>query len=120
VIRNAIRVGKKDVVIKRSNLLESIAGILKREGFIENYQVIEDKKQGRIKLYLKYTEEGLPVMEQLKRISKPGRREHCRAEEVRSVKGGVGIALFSTNNGILTDKEAREQGVGGEILCQIW
>lgn len=120
VIRNAIQVGKKDVIVKRSGTLEGIIEIAKREGFIENYKVIEDNKQGKIKVYLKYLDDGTPVMENLKKISKSGRRTYISAKDVTSVMGGVGMAIYSTSKGLLTDKEAREQGVGGELICQIW
>ena len=120
VIRNAIMVGKKDVIVKKSGTLEGIIEIVKREGFIDNYKVIDDNKQGKIKVYLKYDESGKPVMESLKRISTSGRREYVPSKKVKSVMGGVGIAILSTSKGLMTDKEAREQGVGGEVLCQIW
>ena len=120
VIRNAIRVGKKDVVIKRSGIIEGIIEIIKKEGFIDNYKVIEDNKQGRIKVYLKYLDDGTPVMEGLKRISKSGRRQYVPVKKVKNVMGGVGLSILSTNKGLLTDKEAKEQGIGGEIVCQIW
>ncbi|MFC1480596.1 30S ribosomal protein S8 [Candidatus Omnitrophota bacterium] len=120
VIRNAIRVGKKTVIVKKSGILEGIIRIVKDEGFIENYRVIEDNKQGQIKIYLKYLEDGTPVMGALKRVSKSGRREYVPAKKVKSVMGGVGLSILSTSKGLLTDKEAREQGVGGEVICQIW
>jgi len=120
VIRNAVRVGKKTVIIKKSGILEEIIAIVKKEGFIENYRVIDDNRQGQIKIYLKYLEDGTPVMEALKRISKPGRRQYLPAEKVKNVIGGVGIAIFSTSKGLLTDSEAREQGVGGELICEIY
>jgi small subunit ribosomal protein S8 len=120
VIRNAIKIGRESVIIKRSKMLVGILDIAKREGFIENYQPIEDNKQGTVKVYLKYTEDGLPVISGLKKISKCGRREHVQAKAVDNVLGGVGIAVISTNKGLLTDTEAREQGVGGEVICQIW
>ncbi|MGB2630689.1 MAG: 30S ribosomal protein S8 [Candidatus Omnitrophota bacterium] len=120
VIRNAIMAGKKTVIIKRSNLLEGIMKIIKQEGFIGNYKVIEDNKQGMIKVYLKYTDDGAPVMETLKKISKPGRRHYIPTGEVKSILGGAGIAILSTSKGLLTDKEAQSQGVGGEVICEIW
>lgn len=120
VIRNAVRSGKKEVIIKRSGLIEKVIDIIKREGFIENYQVIEDKKQGKIKIYLKYLDNGTPVMTTLLRVSKPGRREYIPARQVKSVLGGVGIAIISTSKGLLTDKEAQEQHMGGEVICQVW
>jgi small subunit ribosomal protein S8 len=120
VVRNAIMAGKKTVIIKRSNLLEGIMEIIKKEGFIENYKVIENNKQGLIKVYLRYLDDGTAVMENLKRVSTPGRREYVPAKKVKNVLGGAGIAIFSTSNGLLTDKEAQAQGVGGELVCQIW
>lgn len=120
VIRNAINIGKKTVIVKRSGIIEGIIGIAKKEGFIENYRVIEDNKQGQIKIYLKYLDDEIPVMRNLKRISKPGRRHYLPSEKIKSVMGGVGIAIVSTSKGLLTDKEAREQGAGGELICQIY
>ncbi len=110
VIRNAIMAEKKTVIIKRSGILEGIVDIIKREGFVDNYQVIEDKMQGKIKIYLKYLEDGTPVMEGLKRVSRPGLRKHVASKEIKSVMGGVGVSILSTNKGLLTDKEAKEQG----------
>ncbi len=120
VIRNAIMAKKKDVIIKRSGIIEQIIEITKREGFIDNYAIIEDSKQNKIKIYLKYDDSGKPVMENLERISTPGRRMYISAEDVKSVMGGVGIAIYSTSKGLLTDKEAKDQGVGGELICKIW
>ncbi|MFH1394535.1 MAG: 30S ribosomal protein S8 [Candidatus Omnitrophota bacterium] len=120
VIRNAIRIGKKTVIIKKSGIIEGIVDIIKREGFIDNYKVIEDDKQGQIKIYLKYLDDGTPVMEELKRISKSGRREYIGTKKIKSVMGGVGIAILSTSKGLLTDKEAKEQQIGGELVCQVW
>ncbi|MBF0493936.1 MAG: 30S ribosomal protein S8 [Candidatus Omnitrophica bacterium] len=120
VVRNAIMAKKKEAIIKKSGLLVEIVKIMKREGFIEDYQMIEDKKQGKIKIYLKWQEDGRPVLTGLKKISKIGRREYITADEVKSVMGGVGLAIISTSKGLLTDKEAKEKGVGGEVICQVW
>ena len=120
VIRNSIMIGRKTVIIKQSKMLVGILEIAKKEGFIENFQEINDNKQGTVKVYLKYTKDNLCVISGLKKISKSGRREYVPADRVKSVLGGVGIAVISTNKGLLTDTEAREQGVGGEIICQIW
>ncbi|MFH1877917.1 MAG: 30S ribosomal protein S8 [Candidatus Omnitrophota bacterium] len=120
IIRNGIMAGKQTVIIKRSGVVEGILGIIKRENFIENYKIIEDNKQGKIKVYLKYLKDGTPVMGNLKRVSTPGRREYVPVEKIKSVMGGVGISILSTNKGLLTDKDAREKGVGGEVICQIW
>ena len=120
VIRNAIRSGKKTVVIKRSGVLVGILDIAKREGFIENYKAMEDNKQGQIKVYLKYTEEGAPILEHIERVSTPGRRMYVPAGKVTKVRGGIGVAIYSTNKGLMTEKEAMSQKVGGELLCRIW
>jgi len=120
VIRNAIMVGKKDVIIKKSGTMEEILRIIKREGFIENYKIIDDNRQGKVKIYLKYMDDGTPVMEKLVRVSKPGRRQYVPSKDIKNVIGGVGVAIISTSKGVLTDKEAKEQGVGGELLCKIW
>jgi len=120
VIRNAIMVGKKDVIIKKSGTMEEILRIIKREGFIENYKIIDDNRQGKVKIYLKYMDDGTPVMEKLVRVSKQGRRQYVPSKDIKNVLGGVGVAIVSTSKGVLTDKEAKEQGVGGELLCKIW
>ena len=120
VIRNGLMAGKKTVIIKRSNMLESIMKIIKQEGFIENYKVIENNKQGLIKVYLKYLDDGTSVMENLAKVSTPGLRRYVPSDKVKSVLGGVGLAILSTNKGLLTDAEAREQGVGGELICRVW
>ncbi|MFQ5952579.1 MAG: 30S ribosomal protein S8 [Candidatus Omnitrophota bacterium] len=120
VIRNGIMAGKKAVIIKRSTLLEGIMKIMKQEGFIENYKVIEDNKQGLVKVYLRYLDDGTSVMEDLERVSTPGRRHYVPADKVRGVLGGAGIAILSTSKGLLTDKEAKSEGIGGELICRIW
>jgi small subunit ribosomal protein S8 len=120
VIRNAIMAEKKTVIIKRSGIIEGIVDIIKREGFVDNYQLIEDEQQGKIKIYLKYLEDGRPVMEGLKRVSTPGLRKHVASKKIRSVMGGVGVSIISTSKGLMTDKQAKEQGLGGELICEIW
>ena len=120
VMRNAIKVGKKNALIKRSGIIEGIVEIAKREGFIENYKVIEDNKQGKIKVYFKYLDDGTSVVEGIQKVSKPGRREYVASENVKSVMGGVGISIVSTSQGLLTDEEAREKEIGGELICRIW
>jgi len=119
ILKNGIRAKKESVIVKRSNITENIMGILKREGFISNFKAIEDNKQGTIKIYLKY-DKGECAICDLKRISKPGLRNYVKAEDVKSVYGGIGIALISTSKGVMTDKEAKEKNFGGELLCQVW
>ena len=118
-IKNAY-MAKKDVTeIKSSKLLEKICEILKREGYIENYRKIEDNKQGILRIYLKY-EKNRPAITQIKRISKPGRRVYVTKDKVPQVLQGYGIAILTTSKGVLTDKEARKLGVGGEVICYVW
>lgn len=120
VIRNAIMAGKKSVIIKRSGVIEGIVGILKNEGFIENYTVIEDNKQNKIKIYLKYTADESPVMKQLERVSTPGLRKYVACEDINLVMGGVGISILSTSRGLLTGREAKDHNIGGEMICRIY
>ncbi len=122
-IRNANMVFKKTVDIPASNLKKEICEILKREGFIADYKFIEDGKQGILKVFLKYKGDRrnrIRVINGLVRVSKPGRRIYVSKDRIPRVKGGLGIAVLSTSKGVLTDKEARELGVGGEVICYIW
>ena len=119
-IRNANLVGHEKVEIPGSNIKKSIAEILKREGFIRDAEFIADEKQGVIRLFLKYGKGQERVITGLKRISKPGMRVYVPNDAVPRVLGGLGIAIISTSKGILTDKEARQAGVGGEVLCYVW
>ncbi|OEF97925.1 30S ribosomal protein S8 [Desulfuribacillus alkaliarsenatis] len=119
-IRNANTVGHKTVEIPGSNIKKSIAEILKNEGFIRDYEFIEDGKQGIIRAFLKYGPNDEKVITGLKRISKPGLRVYAGKDEMPKVLGGLGIAIISTSNGLVTDKEARKNNVGGEVLCYVW
>lgn len=122
-IRNANSVNKESVEIPASNLKKSILNILKREGFISDYKFIEDGKQGILKVNLKYKgtrREREKVIEGIIRVSKAGRRVYVNSEEIPSVKGGTGIAIISTSKGVITDKEAKDMKVGGEVLCYVW
>ena len=119
-IRNANSVGHKSVTAPSSNTKLAIAEILKDEGFIKNYEVIEDNKQNQIKITLKYGRNNEKVITGIKRISKPGLRIYAKSEDVPKVLNGLGIAIISTSNGVITDKQARQQNVGGEILAYVW
>ena len=119
-IRNGIMVKMQKVDIPSSNMKVSLASALKAEGFIKNYKVIADQKQGIPRVYLKYIGEKDPVINEIKRVSRPGSRRYVKADEIPTVKNGLGVALLSTSKGILTDKGAREAGVGGEIICTVW
>jgi len=117
-IRNASRARHEQLDVPFSKMKESILRIFKEEGFIKNYEVLKDNRT--IKVYLKYDEKNLPVIEGLKRISKPGRRVYVSKDEIPLVRRGLGIAVLSTSKGILTDKEAKKLGVGGEFICTVW
>ena len=119
-IRNATLVRHDRTDVPASRIKLEIAKILKQEGFIRTFKVIDEGPQGVIRIYLKYTEDGEPVIHGLKRVSKPGRRVYRGADELPKVLGGLGIAIVSTNRGILTDAQARRLGTGGEVLCEIW
>ena len=119
-IRNASAANKKTVEIPASNIKKSIAEILLNEGYITTVDFKEDDKQGIIKITLKYTPEKEKVIAGIKRISKPGLRVYAGSDEVPKVLNGLGTAIISTSKGLLTDKEARKAGVGGEVLCYVW
>ena len=119
-IRNANSMRYTEVKVPASKLKLELARILKEEGFIKDYKVLEETAQGTILLTLKYGEKKEGVITGLKRISKPGLRVYAKADEVPKVLNGLGIAIISTSKGIMTDKEARNQGLGGEVLAYIW
>ncbi len=123
-IRNAVRAGHEKVDIPASKLKTNIAQILKDEGFINSYRIIKDGKQGIIRITLRYHtikhHKKMPVLKDLKRVSKPGRRIYASKDELPLVRGGLGIAIISTSRGVLTDAAAREAGVGGEVVCEVW
>jgi small subunit ribosomal protein S8 len=118
-IRNAVRVKADKVDVPASRLKLDIAKILKEEGFIRAYKILKYKKQGMLRLNLKY-HEGESIITNLKKISKGGRRVYVGKDEVPRVLGGVGIAIVSTSRGVLTDKTCRREGVGGEVICHVW
>ncbi|MGL5753810.1 MAG: 30S ribosomal protein S8 [Paraclostridium sp.] len=119
-IRNANMVKHETVDVPASNMKKELARILLEEGFIRGYDVIEDGKQGIIRIQLKYGQIGERVITGLKRISKPGMRVFAAKEELPKVLNGLGISIISTSKGILTDKQARNEGVGGEVICYVW
>lgn len=119
-IRNANMVYHESLEVPSSKLKKEIVDILKREGFIRDYEYIEDNKQGILRIYLKYGPNKERVITGLKRISKPGLRIYVKADEVPKVLNGLGIAILSTSKGVLTDKEARAQHVGGEVIAYVW
>lgn len=119
-IRNANMALHSSVSVPASKMKKSIALILKDEGYIKDYQIIEDSKQGMINIEMKYAADKQRVISGLKRISKPGLKAYASAADVPKVLGGLGIAIISTSKGVISDKEARKLGVGGEVICYIW
>ncbi|MFC1576175.1 30S ribosomal protein S8 [Candidatus Omnitrophota bacterium] len=120
VLRNGVMAHKEAVLVKRSKLSENILAILKNEGFISNHKSVEDKRQGLIKVYLKYDEKSDSCLKGLAKISKPGLKVYVKNKDIKSVYGGIGVALISTSQGVMTEKEAKEKKLGGEVLCHIW
>ncbi len=119
-IRNAGGAHFDKVDIPASRMKISLARIFKEEGFIKNYKVIKDNRQGILRIYLKYSDQQQPLIQGLRRVSKPGRRVYAGHEELPRVRGGLGVAVISTSKGVVTDRQARKTQVGGEILCEIW
>ncbi|MBL7574492.1 small subunit ribosomal protein S8 [Peptoniphilus asaccharolyticus DSM 20463] len=119
-IRNGNSARHKSVDIPASNIKKEISNILLKEGYIKNFEVIDDDKQGVIRIDLKYGENNEKVISGIKRISKPGLRVYVGSQDVPKVLGGLGIAIISTSKGMLTDKEARQNNVGGEVICYVW
>jgi len=118
-IRNASAAKLPVVNIPSSNLKQEIAKVLKEKGFVKKYVVIEDGKQGIIKMLLRYTN-GAPAIQGIQRVSRPGLRRYSNAEKLPKVLNGLGYAILSTSQGVMTDHEARKLGVGGEVLCKVW
>ena len=119
-IRNANRVGRRLVLVRNSKICLGIAGVLKDEGYIEDFDVVEDAvKQGLIRVRLKYASNGERIIHTLDRLSKPGRRVYQKVTELPQVLNGLGIAVVSTSKGVMSDRQAREQNVGGELLCTV-
>ena len=119
-IRNALKIKKIHVDIPASRLKAQIAKILREGGYISNVKYIDDGLQGKIRIYLRYTESNESVIEGLKRVSKPSRRVYVNRGTIPRVMGGYGTAVISTSKGVISDKECRNLGVGGEVLCHIW
>ncbi|MDR0817313.1 MAG: 30S ribosomal protein S8 [Clostridiales Family XIII bacterium] len=120
-IRNANTVGHSTVDVPASKIKKSIAGILTDEGYIEGYDVVEEDVQGTIRIKMKYgIDNKEKVISGIRKISKPGLKVYAKAEEVPRVLGGLGIAIISTSKGVISDKEARRLGVGGEVICYVW
>jgi small subunit ribosomal protein S8 len=119
-IRNGIQSHHDRVEMPASKLKVEVAKILKSEGFIANYKLVEDKIQPILRVYLKYSEDGEPVIHGIERVSRPGRRVYRNKQEIPRVLGGLGLAIVSTSKGVLAGHDAVKNGVGGEVLCQVW
>lgn len=119
-IRNAIGAKHRKVDVPASRMKTELAKVLLRERFINNFKTIEDSKQGVLRIYLKYTNDETSVITDLKRVSKPGRRIYVGKDRIPRVMGGLGMSVVSTSRGLMTDREARDAGLGGELVCQVW
>ncbi|KPL24920.1 MAG: 30S ribosomal protein S8 [Phycisphaerae bacterium SM1_79] len=118
-IRNATRINKGQVNVKASNICEGIAAVLKKEGYIEDFDRIDDGKQGILRIMLKYDQDGRSIINEITRTSKPGRRVYSSVDKLPRVLAGMGIAIVSTSKGVMSDQSCRESNVGGEILCTV-
>jgi small subunit ribosomal protein S8 len=119
-IRNGIRSKKKEINVPSSRLKVEIAKILKDEGYIKNFKVMDDHKQGILNVTLKYGEDGKSVVSGLRRISKPGCRIYCTKDSVPKALDGLGVVIVSTSRGVIPGRKAEEDGLGGEVLCSVW
>ncbi len=119
-IRNAAQAKHRWVDIPASNMKKRVSLLLKNEHFIKDFYVVKDERQDFIRIFLKYDRDGESVIEGLKRVSKPGRRRYVSSDEIPRVRNGLGVAVLTTSRGIMTDKQARVMGVGGELICYIW
>lgn len=119
-IRNGLKAARETVDIPCSKVKVNIAKVLKAEGYIRNYKVFKDDKQGKIKVILKYDDDGVPVLQGLKRVSKPSRRVYSRSDSIPEVLNGFGVNVVSTSKGLMSDRQAKKMGLGGEILCSVW
>lgn len=119
-IRNAILSGREKLDVPSSNIRKNIAGKLEQYGYIRGYRVVDDDKQGLMRLYLKYNEKKQPAISSIQRLSKPSCRRYIKAGDIQDVRSGYGLTILSTNQGILSGREARKKNVGGELLCEIW
>ncbi len=120
IIRNGSRARKPSVDVKNSKMHQRILTIFKKEGFVKNFKIIEDKKQGIIRVYLTYASNKKPAITSIKRLSRPGLRRYVSGSKIPRILNGYGVAVLSTSHGVMDDREARSRKVGGEVLCAIW
>lgn len=119
-IRNALLAKHDRLDVPYSKLKHNLCGLLEQEGFIEGSELVEDPPQNLLRIYLRYDHQGVPAIRRLARVSKPGRRVYRGADDIRPVLNGLGVAIISTSKGLVTDTEARDRRIGGEILCELW
>ncbi len=119
-IRNAVRVERPQVEMPMSKVKRGLAEVLKREGYIWDWEELETRPANQIRIHLKYGPNGEQVIRRIRRISKPGRRVYSGAAEMRPILGGLGISIVSTSRGVISDREARQRKLGGEVLCEVW
>jgi len=119
-IRNALMSKHDRLDVPSSKLKRNICALLKQEGYIQDFEVIDQSPQDSLRIFLRYTDAGSPAMRRVSRVSKPGRRVYCGADDIKPVLNGLGVAIVSTSQGLVTDRQAREQRIGGEILCELW
>jgi small subunit ribosomal protein S8 len=119
-IRNAAAVRHDRTDVPASKMKLEIAKILKQEGYIRTFKMIEEGPQGTLRIYLKYADDGEPVIHGIRRVSKPGLRIYRGVEDLPNVRSGLGVAMISTNRGVVTDEQARSLQIGGEVLCEVW
>ena len=119
-VRNALAAGHSHVELPSSRLSAEICRVLKQEGYIEDYATSEGEKQGHLKIKLRYLRSGDPVIHEIKRVSKPSLRLYVKQKDLKQVRTGLGTAILTTSQGVMTEKEARRLNVGGELLCEVW
>jgi len=119
-IRNAIMVHRASVMAPYSKLKSNVLDVLKREGYIKNFEVVQEGSKKNIIVYLKYADNGAPVISELHRISKPGCRIYNKADQIKPILNGIGVSIITTAQGLLSDRECREKKIGGEVLCEVW
>jgi small subunit ribosomal protein S8 len=119
-IRNAVRVERPFVDMPLSKVKQGVAQVLKQEGYIWDWQKIEDSPVAQLRIELKYGPNGERVIQKIRRVSKPGRRVYSKAKELRPILNGLGITIISTSRGVISDREARQRNLGGEVLCEVW
>jgi small subunit ribosomal protein S8 len=119
-IRNAVRVERTSLDLPVSKVKRGLAEVLKREGYIWDWEEVESKPANQLRLHLKYGPNGERVIRHIRRVSKPGRRVFSGAEKLKPILGGLGISVISTSRGVISDREARQRNLGGEVLCEIW